>query len=125
MKHALALTVFLSIAPVASEALEFRLQCVNDTTKEVLPIEVIKTPYMGKDGKWQAHYAVEVATPGSESVRLAPRSAGDGDEDYLSYNVVKPRAEIDINGVTIQNEFAWASLIDNNGSDYATCKKKK
>jgi hypothetical protein len=104
-----------------AHALEFSLNCVDSITDKPLPLKVVKVPRKGQSGKWESFYFIESLANG-KSIRVPLEHAGSGDEDYNEYHTPQAAHSLGLQGASIQNRFVWASIVNTQGSSFASCR---
>lgn len=122
----LILATLLTAPAAEARPLQFTLDCrwnLDGTAPIGSPrFQVLKTAFKGRDGKWDAKYAIVMRPlrPGAEPRTLQLEHAGSGDEDYNEFNVVGRDAPV--KGAYIQNQFKWATIVDNEGTGAYRCE---
>lgn len=79
--------------------------------------------------KWSHRYVVEVFFKSSPTKAYAYPLVPDnnGDEDYNDYRLTATGPQmrtINVQGAAIQNAFRWATLINVDGSGFASCRPR-
>lgn len=84
--------------------------------------QVVKTAFKGRDGKWDAKYAIVARPlrPGAEPRTFELEHAGSGDEDYNEFDLKDKNGPV--KGAYIQNQFKWATIVDNEGTGAYRCE---
>lgn len=109
---------FLSICNVAKAKVTVQiLSCASDDAGPIGgPIggpsyQVIKKTISTRRGKKQSYsLKVKPLNPTAKAMVFKVKPVGSGDEDYDEYTVVDPKDKTDIQNVSIQENFEWANL---------------
>lgn len=117
----LVLAAFALVLSSQAHAFEFALNCVDTLTDKPLPMKVVKVPRKGASGKWENFYFIESLAAG-KLVRVPLAPAGSGDEDYSEYRTPKEAHALGLQGASIQFRFKWASVVNTEGSSFASCR---
>jgi hypothetical protein len=117
----LVLAAFALVLSSQAHALEFSLNCVDTLSDKPVPVKVVKVPRKGPSGKWESFYFIETVA-GGKTVRVPLEHAGSGDEDYNEYRTPTAAHALGLQGASIQNRFVWASVVNTEGSSFASCR---
>ncbi len=121
------LAIVLGFSVAEAKEIRFTLECRWDTGGTP-PVgsphyQAIKIAKQKGKGKWTTEYALKATAvgPRSKGTTYKLESSGNGDEDYSDYVVVRAPRNFGIAGATIQNQFKWVTLSDNEGYSSYRC----